>query len=119
MSTMTIDTAWIDGWLKDLRYAATSLLARPGFTAMALYRYFPNKEAIIDGVVDAGMGLPPARAEPRGDWRSEVTRWAHAKREMLCARPWPLGAPVRRRTARAELAQLALRPSRSRSRRRA
>jgi predicted permease len=33
---MKLDTAWIDGWLKDLRYAATSLLARPGFTAMAL-----------------------------------------------------------------------------------
>ena len=33
---MKIDTAWIDGWLKDLRYAASSLVARPGFTAMAL-----------------------------------------------------------------------------------
>jgi len=33
---MKIDTGWIDGWLKDLRYAASSLVARPGFTAMAL-----------------------------------------------------------------------------------
>ena len=33
---MKIDTGWIDGWLKDLRYTASSLAARPGFTAMAL-----------------------------------------------------------------------------------
>lgn len=65
-----------------------AVAARLGFTTMALYRYFPSKEALYDAIVDAGMGLPPQPAEPRGDWRAEVTRWAHAKREMLCARPW-------------------------------
>jgi AcrR family transcriptional regulator len=59
-----------------------------GFTTMAIYRYFPSKEALLDAIVDAGMGLPPRPAEPRGDWRAEITRWAHAKRAMLCARPW-------------------------------
>ena len=34
---MTIDTAWADGWFKDLRYAANSLVAQPAFTAMALF----------------------------------------------------------------------------------
>ena len=33
---MRIDTAWIDGWVKDLRYAASSLITQPAFTAMAL-----------------------------------------------------------------------------------
>jgi predicted permease len=33
---MRIDTAWIDGWIRDLRYAAHSLIAQPAFTAMAL-----------------------------------------------------------------------------------
>lgn len=61
---------------------------RLGYTAMALYRYFPSKEALYDAIVDAGMGLPPRPKEPRDDWRTEVTRWAHAKRAMLCARPW-------------------------------
>lgn len=61
---------------------------RLGYTAMALYRYFPSKEALYDAIVDAGMGLPPRPTEPRDDWRTEVTRWAHAKRSMLCARPW-------------------------------
>jgi len=62
--------------------------ARLGFTTMAIYRYFPNKEAFYDAIVDAGMGLPPAPAKPPGSWRDQVTRWSHAKREMLCARPW-------------------------------
>lgn len=61
---------------------------RVGFTTMALYRYFPNKEALNDAIVDAGMGLPPRAEDPPGDWRAEVSRWAHAKRAMLCARPW-------------------------------
>lgn len=65
-----------------------AVAARLGFTTMALYRYFPSKETLLDAIVDAGLGLPPAPPEPRGDWRAEVTRWAHAKRAMMCARPW-------------------------------
>ena len=65
-----------------------AVAARLGFTTMAIYRYFPSKEALYDAIVDAGMGLPPRLTEARRDWRAEVTRWAHAKRAMLCARPW-------------------------------
>ncbi|WP_306599048.1 TetR/AcrR family transcriptional regulator [Geothrix sp. 21YS21S-2] len=61
---------------------------RLGFTTMALYRYFPNKEALMDAAVDAAMGRPPERCGPRGGWRQEVKHWAHAKRAMLCSRPW-------------------------------
>ncbi|MDB4906100.1 MAG: hypothetical protein JWO05_884 [Gemmatimonadetes bacterium] len=62
--------------------------ARLGFTTMAIYRYFPNKEALYDAIVDAGRGLPPRPPETRAGWRAEVTQWAHAMRGMLCARPW-------------------------------
>ncbi|MEO7359589.1 MAG: TetR/AcrR family transcriptional regulator C-terminal domain-containing protein [Gemmatimonadaceae bacterium] len=65
-----------------------AVAARVGFTTMATYRYFPNKEALFDAIVDAGLGLPPRPAEPRGSWRDEVAQWARAKRAMLCARPW-------------------------------
>jgi len=65
-----------------------AVATRLGFTTMALYRYFPNKEALFDAIVDAGMGLPPRPAEPRGTWREEVARVAHAKRAMLISRPW-------------------------------
>jgi AcrR family transcriptional regulator len=66
--------------------------ARLGLTTMAVYRYFPNKETLIDAIVDAGLGLPPA-ADASADWRTEVTRMAHAKREMLCSRPWVAELP--------------------------
>jgi AcrR family transcriptional regulator len=65
-----------------------AVAARLGFTTMALYRYFPNKEALYDAIVDAGMGRPPHPTAPKGEWRAAVTQWAHAKRAMLCARPW-------------------------------
>jgi AcrR family transcriptional regulator len=61
---------------------------RLGFSTMALYRYFPNKEALIDASVDAAMGTPPQRGGQRGGWRQEVKHWAYAKRVMLCSRPW-------------------------------
>ena len=61
---------------------------RVGFTTMALYRYFPNKEALIDASVDAAMGTPPPRSGPHKGWRQEVQGWAYAKRAMLCSRPW-------------------------------
>lgn len=66
----------------------SAVAGRLGFTTMALYRYFPNKETLIDAVIDAGTGQPPAFTEPRADWRREVSGWAHAKRASLCARPW-------------------------------
>lgn len=65
-----------------------AVAARIGLTTMALYRYFPNKETLLDAIVDAGLGLPPRPSEPRGEWRTEVAAWMRAKRAMLCARPW-------------------------------
>jgi AcrR family transcriptional regulator len=65
-----------------------AVAAKLGYTTMAIYRYFPNKEGLYDAIVDAGMGLPQRPTEPRGNWRAQVTQWAHAKRAMLMARPW-------------------------------
>ncbi|MFO0727948.1 MAG: TetR/AcrR family transcriptional regulator [Myxococcota bacterium] len=63
-----------------------AVAARLEFTTMALYRYFPSKEALYDAIVDAGMGAPPPLTGR--SWRARVSQWAHAKRAMLCARPW-------------------------------
>lgn len=60
---------------------------RLGLTTMAVYRYFPSKETLLDAIIDAGMGSPPAVA-PSLSWREEVAGWARAKRAMLIARPW-------------------------------
>lgn len=80
-----MDIADEEGGLSAVTMQAVS--ARLGLTTMAVYRYFPSKEALYDAIIDAGIGLPPA-STPRSGWRLDVTRWAHAKREMLCARPW-------------------------------
>jgi AcrR family transcriptional regulator len=66
----------------------SAVAARLGFTTMALYRYFPSKETLLDAIVDAGMGSPPRPTDPRASWRERVAEWARAKRAMLCARPW-------------------------------
>ena len=76
----------VEGGLASVTMQAVS--AQLGLTTMAVYRYFPNKEALYDAIVDAGMGFPPRPSDPPDEWRAEVTRWAHAKRDMLCARPW-------------------------------
>jgi AcrR family transcriptional regulator len=59
-----------------------------GVTTMALYRYIPSKEALIDAIVDSAMGTPPAVEGTDLGWRDKVTQWATAYRSMLCARPW-------------------------------
>ena len=59
-----------------------------GFTTMALYRYFPSKDALIDAIVDEAWGGPPERIFPRGTWREEAERWAWAKRQVMISRPW-------------------------------
>lgn len=59
-----------------------------GYTPMALYRYFPNKEALVDAAVDAALGSPPVRPGSHEGWRAEIRHWSYAKRVMLCARPW-------------------------------
>lgn len=65
-----------------------AVASRLGLTTMAVYRYFPNKEALTDAIIDTGMGQPPADEDGPADWRSCVARWAHAKRAMLVSRPW-------------------------------
>jgi AcrR family transcriptional regulator len=64
-----------------------------GFTTMALYRYFPSKETLVDAIVDAALGTPPTPSGPRKGWRRAVRNWAFAKRAMLCARPWVAELP--------------------------
>lgn len=65
-----------------------AVATRLGLTTMAVYRYFPNKEALLDAIVDEGMGSPPRPSKARRSWRDEVAQWARAKRAMLIARPW-------------------------------
>ncbi|MBI5230601.1 MAG: TetR/AcrR family transcriptional regulator C-terminal domain-containing protein [Coriobacteriales bacterium] len=60
-----------------------------GVEAMALYHYFPNKDAILDGVVDrivqeTGPGLPPNADE---DWKTVMMSGPASAARALEAHP--------------------------------
>lgn len=63
-------------------------------TPMALYRYVPGKEELVDLMTDAARGAPPT---PGGQaWRLEITHWARASLALFARRPWLLESAQRR-----------------------
>lgn len=68
-----------------------------GVEAMSLYHHVPNKDAILDGVVDvvfAAIELPDPRAS---DWRAAIRARAHSARAVLSRHSWALGLVDSRR----------------------
>ncbi|SNS26813.1 TetR/AcrR family transcriptional regulator C-terminal domain-containing protein [Actinoplanes regularis] len=63
--------------------------AQLGVEAMSLYRHVPNKEALLDGLVDRVMETAFANlGEPAGDdWTSWLRTFAHSLRSALLAHP--------------------------------
>ncbi|MFF0542116.1 TetR/AcrR family transcriptional regulator [Nocardia thailandica] len=62
-----------------------------GVEAMSLYHHVPNKDALLDGVVDAvfdAIDLPPADAP---DWRTALRARAASARAVLSRHRWALG----------------------------
>ncbi|AFU00462.1 TetR/AcrR family transcriptional regulator [Nocardia brasiliensis] len=62
-----------------------------GVEAMSLYHHVPNKDAILDGVVDtvfAAIDLPDT-AQP--DWRDALRARAYSARRILSQHRWALG----------------------------
>ena len=60
-----------------------------GVEAMSLYHHVPNKDAILDGMVDVVFAElePPSPSEP---WRAAMRRRALAMRAMLLRHRWAL-----------------------------
>src|SRR5262245_10593080 len=84
-----------------------------GVTPMALYRYVPSTDALVDGLGDlvlAGLDLP----DGSGDWRDELRTTARSLNALLTAHPAarevfrsrPLSTPEALRTADSMLALL-------------
>jgi AcrR family transcriptional regulator len=68
-----------------------------GVEAMSLYHHVPNKDAILDGVVDmvfAAIKLPHAECE---DWREAIRARAFSARAVLSQHSWALGLMDSRR----------------------
>ncbi|WP_067168702.1 TetR/AcrR family transcriptional regulator [Microtetraspora niveoalba] len=68
-----------------------------GVEAMSLYHHVPNKDAILDGVVDmvfAAIELPGADCD---DWRDAIRARASSARAVLSRHSWALGLMDSRR----------------------
>lgn len=68
-----------------------------GVEAMSLYHHVPNKDAILDGVVDevfAAIKLPSAGCD---DWRDAIRVRASSARAVLSQHSWALGLMDSRR----------------------
>jgi AcrR family transcriptional regulator len=61
-----------------------------GTSAMALYYYVPNKERLLDGMIEIVFGeIEPPSAE--GDWQAEMRKRALSTRAALRRHPWAVG----------------------------
>jgi AcrR family transcriptional regulator len=59
-----------------------------GIEAMSLYHHFPNKEAILDGVIELAMQAEaPAGAPPAPSWREPVAASVLGFRRVLVKHP--------------------------------
>jgi AcrR family transcriptional regulator len=62
-----------------------------GVEAMALYRYVPGRENLLDGVVETVVdelyGDPDVFLEPRHGWQDYLQRLAHGVRRIALAHP--------------------------------
>lgn len=72
----------------------TRVAERLDVTTMAIYRYVPRKEDLVDLMNDHALGPPPPSGG--GTWRVELARWARASLSRFQSRPWLLETATRR-----------------------
>lgn len=61
--------------------------AELGVDPMAAYRHLPNKEALLDGVVEAVVSEVPLDVDPCLDWRGQLRQLVDANVRTLLAHP--------------------------------
>ena len=72
-------------------FSMRKLARQLGATPMAVYRYFPGKEALLDALVDRqmeGLAAPAGRSAP---WQARARALAHGYRARLLT--WPEAVP--------------------------
>ncbi|GIF17919.1 AcrR family transcriptional regulator [Actinoplanes tereljensis] len=77
-----------------------------GAGAMSLYTYVPDKDRLLDLMVDK-VGEETPKINITGDWRTDLMALAAAQRALMLAHPWlPAALPNRRLTGRNMLGYL-------------
>ncbi|MGP3977716.1 TetR/AcrR family transcriptional regulator [Streptomyces sp. 8N114] len=91
--------------------------AEVGAGVMSLYSYAPDKDTLLELMIDHVSGELRAEAVPTGDWRADLKAVAHAQRALMLRHPWLPATLTTRRTlgpnalAFLERALAALRPT--------
>jgi TetR/AcrR family transcriptional regulator, tetracycline repressor protein len=81
-----VDREGLDGL--SMRKLGAALHVDP----MAAYHYFPNKAALLDGIVDAVYAEIPPAPEPDAPWDEQLRQLLRAYRRVLKAHPHALPA---------------------------
>ncbi|MFE6779564.1 TetR/AcrR family transcriptional regulator [Streptomyces sp. NPDC057702] len=91
--------------------------AEVGAGVMSLYSYAPDKETLLELMVDHVSGELSTAPPGTGDWRTDLKDLAHRQRALMLRHPWLPAALATRRTpgpnalAFVERALAALRPT--------
>ncbi|MET9604975.1 TetR/AcrR family transcriptional regulator C-terminal domain-containing protein [Streptomyces sp. NPDC006512] len=64
------------------------LASEVGAGVMSLYSYAPDKETLVDLMVDHVNAELPAPQVPEGDWRGGLKAIAHLQRALMLRHPW-------------------------------
>lgn len=70
------------------------LADRLGAGTMTPYRHVESRDALVELMVDAALGAPPAAINEDVGWRERTSRWADAIIERYTRHPWIIDAPV-------------------------
>ncbi|WP_326771059.1 TetR/AcrR family transcriptional regulator (plasmid) [Streptomyces sp. NBC_01591] len=71
--------------------------AQVGAGAMSLYSYAPDKETLLELMVDHVSGELTVTDPPSGDWRTDLKTIAHLQRAHMLRHPWlPAALSTRR-----------------------
>ncbi|MFE1882506.1 TetR/AcrR family transcriptional regulator [Streptomyces diastatochromogenes] len=69
-----------------------------GVSAMALYRYVPGKNELVELMVEAVLAEgPDLSGVPEGDWRAGAREWTRQSARVYADHPWLLTATAMRR----------------------
>jgi AcrR family transcriptional regulator len=68
-------------------FSTRRLGAALGCEAMAIYWYYPSKEALLDAVVEALIARMPIEASTPGDWIDAFRKLAHGYRRLAHLHP--------------------------------
>ncbi|WEO99936.1 TetR/AcrR family transcriptional regulator [Streptomyces sp. FXJ1.172] len=71
--------------------------AQVGAGVMSLYSYAPDKETLLELMVDHVSGELPTTNTPTGDWRAGLKAIAHLQRTHMLRHPWLPAALAARR----------------------